>query len=229
MKNVIFTLLFILSISIVVAQNHNQFDTNKKRHGIWKKNYDNGNIRYRGEFNHGKEIGIFKYYSIATSKHPIIIKEFSTSNNTATVKFYTKSGKLESKGTMDGKSRIGKWLYYHKDGKTVMQEESYLNNKLEGSYKTFFPNKKPTILANYKNGKLEGTYKRYSINNVLYQDLLYKDGKLEGEVTYYDRLTGEITEKGPYKNDLRVGTWSLYIDGEFSHTYEIIDKLGTKN
>ena len=220
MKNILFSILF-LSATTIIAQN-NQFDSNGKRHGLWKKSFKNGRIRYQGKFNHGKEVGTFKFYSAKSSDHPIIIRTFNTNDNTAVTKFYTTDGKLESEGTMQGKKRIGKWIYYHKDGKTIMLEENYVDGKLHGSYKTFYPNKKPTIIANYKNGLLHGNFKRYAIKGYLYQDLNYKNGKLDGEATYFDRKTGKIIKTGKLVDDEKVGVWKYYVDGVMIEAKEIV-------
>ena len=37
-----------------------------------------------------------------------------------------------------------------------MSEENYVNGKLEGPYKTYFPDGTPTEIASYKNGLLDG-------------------------------------------------------------------------
>ncbi|GAA4239505.1 hypothetical protein GCM10022291_34080 [Postechiella marina] len=50
-----FIVLFLVSICSVSAQNINQFDAQGKRHGVWKKNFENTKVlRYEGTFNHGK-------------------------------------------------------------------------------------------------------------------------------------------------------------------------------
>lgn len=214
-------IVLFLSSFFIQAQTINKFDSNKKRHGIWKKNYKSGKIRYQGQFNHGKEIGTFKFYSRVSSEHPVIIKEFNKTDNTAKVSFYTVDGIKESTGFMQGKNRIGKWIYYHKGGKTIMQVENYVNGLLHGSYKTFYPNGKLTIETTYKNGKLDGVYKKYSIKNKLIELLTYKNGILNGPAELYDRNTGLIYEKGNYVDDIKLGEWSYYIDGKFTHTKEI--------
>lgn len=214
-KALLTTVLFLLGFSISEAQNGiNQFDSEGKRHGVWRKKYNNGRIRYSGKFVHGKEIGTFKYYSAASSEFPIAVREYNNNDNKAKVTFYTDKGLIESKGSMIGKKRIGKWLYFHEDGKTVMSEENYVDGKLHGAYKTFFKDGKPTEVANYKDGKLNGNYKKYAIKGHIYQDLNYLNGLLHGEVKYYSRKTGELVTKGQFKNDKRVGTWENYADGE---------------
>jgi antitoxin component YwqK of YwqJK toxin-antitoxin module len=217
MKKAVFIILFLWSFSITFSQN-NQFDANGKRHGVWLKRFKNGNIRYQGKFNHGKEVGTFKYFSLESKVNPIIIKKFNPNDDIASVRFFTPTGKLLSRGKMQGKTRIDKWVYYHKDGKSILQEENYVNGKLDGKYTTYFINKKPTIEANYKNGLLDGSYKRYSIKGHIYQDLHYKNGTLNGAVAYYNRLTGDLIKKGFYKNDKKTGVWEFYFEGELIET-----------
>jgi len=217
----IFLLLFIAMLTSYYSNAQtaiNQLDKDGNRHGIWKKFYNNDRIRYQGKFIHGKEVGTFKYYSAASSDHPIMIKEFNQDNSIADVSFFTENGTLESKGKMNGKNRVGKWLYFHEDGKTIMAEENYNNGKLHGDYKTFYNSGKPTEIGYYINGLLDSTYRKYSIKGHLYQHFSYKGGKLNGKAVYYNRKTGEITTKGQFKDDVRVGVWENYVDGELVST-----------
>jgi antitoxin component YwqK of YwqJK toxin-antitoxin module len=219
MKKQLLFLVFFLQLLTLAAQDQvNQFDEQGERHGVWRKYYNNNRIRYTGRFEHGKEVGIFKFYSASNSDNPVIIKTFSPDSDLAEVSFYTPSGVLESQGKMRGKEREGKWLFYHEDGKSVMSEENYLNGKLEGVYKTYYPSGEPTEIAYYKNGLLDGNYKKYSIKGFLYQDFNYSKGKLNGMATYYSRKTGDLIKKGPFKDDQRVGTWENYVDGELVST-----------
>ncbi len=221
-KSIFKTYLFIFFISGICSINAqsklNQMDSNGNRHGVWKKYYSNDRVRYVGKFEHGKEIGVFKYFSASNSDNPIIIKKYHTNDALADVQFFTPSGVIESEGMMRGKNREGKWLYYHPDGKSVMGEENYLNGKLDGSYKTFYAKGEPTEITSYKNGLQDGNYKKYSIKGFLYQDFNYSKGKLNGMAIYYSRKTGDMIKKGPYSDDLRVGTWENYVDGELVST-----------
>jgi len=221
MRNIKITLLLLtlslLTPSLVRAQ-VNEYDENGKRHGVWKKYYQNDRIRYQGQFNHGREVGTFKYYSASSSEFPTAIKVFNDTSTIAEVSFFTEKGTLMSKGRMDGKMRIGKWEYYHEDGKSIMSEEHYVNDKLNGPFKTFYETGKPTEIAYYKDGLLDSVYRKYSIKGHLFQHFTYKDGKLNGTAVYYNRKTGELTTKGQFKDDLRVGTWENYVDGELVST-----------
>lgn len=218
-------LILVLLISVIsvfqslnAQEKINQFDANRKRDGVWKKYYSNNRIRYIGTFNHGKEVGTFKYYSASDSEHPIIIRNYHEGKETADVQFFTTNGIIESEGLMKGKNREGKWLFYHENGKSIMSEENYLKGKLDGIYKTFYPSGEPTEITSYRNGLLDGNYKKYSIKGLLYNDFNYKNGKLNGMAIYYSRSTGDLIKKGPFKDDLRVGTWENYVDGELVST-----------
>ena len=218
--NKFYLIIFLITgiISVNGQNKINQMDSNGKRDGVWKKYYSNNRVRYMGQFVHGKEVGVFKYFSASNSDNPIIIKKYHKNDNLADVQFFTSNGVIESKGMMKGKKREGKWLFYHADGKTVMSEEHYKNGKLEGSYKTFYSNGEATEITSYKNGLQHGNYKKYSIKGFLYQDFNYANGMLNGLATYFSRKTGDIIKKGPYKDDLRVGTWENYVDGELVST-----------
>ncbi|MFD1292719.1 toxin-antitoxin system YwqK family antitoxin [Lutibacter holmesii] len=198
---------------LTAQESINQVNESGAREGIWKKEYPNGRIRYQGQFKNGKEIGVFKYYSIRSSKHPILIKTFSKENNLAEVVFYTENGVIESKGVMDGKNRVGQWLYYHKDGVTILSEENYENGVLNGVSKTFYKTGKPTEILYYKNGKLHGNMQRFADNGVLIDDVNYVDGKLNGLAKFYN-LKGELIYTGMYKNDEKIGKWEYFNEEE---------------
>ena len=214
---------FILSYFFVIAfyaQEINQTNANGERHGIWKKYYDNNRIRYQGEFVNGKEVGDFKFYSAAHSDFPIIIKSYNKENDSIQVQFFTEKGLLESQGKMIEKERVGKWTYYHEDGKSIMVEEYYVNNMLNGEYKIFYPTGKLTKLAHYKDGQLHGNSKKYSQEGVLIEDLNYENGVLNGPAAFYE-LNGNIKQKGVYEDDLKIGIWEFYTDGELTKSREI--------
>ncbi|CAM1371242.1 toxin-antitoxin system YwqK family antitoxin [Tenacibaculum xiamenense] len=207
-------LLLLFLGNFTFGQKINQFDNNGKRTGTWKKNYKNGNIRYQGQFIGGKEVGVFKFYELTSPTQPTIIKEFSRSNDTAKVKFYSSNGKLKSQGKMLRKHRIGKWLYYFPNG-DVMSEENYTNGELHGVLKNYYPNRKLTEETHYSNGKKHGTSKIYSETGSILEEVNYKNGNLDGEGKYYD-LKGALKEKGMYKDGKRHGKWEFYIDGQVS-------------
>jgi len=207
-------LLFIISVQPIIAQEKiNQFDANGKRTGAWEKYYNNNRIRYQGQFEAGKEIGIFNYYSALSSDHPTAIKTFTKNSNQANVQFFTEKGVLESKGEMNGKNRVREWVYFHPDGTSILSEEDYEDGILNGESKTYYLTGKITEFSHFKNGKLHGNLKRYADNGVLLDNLNYDSGKLHGAAKYYN-IEGILIYWGDYENDEKVGKWEFFENGK---------------
>lgn len=208
---IVFVGCFLWFTNCIAQEKINQLDANGKKTGVWRKYYSNNNIRYEGQFKADKEIGVFKFYSMVSSNHPTIIKTFSTTTSTATVQYFTVDGIKESEGVMDGKLRIGKWVYYYPDTQMLMIEEHYSNGVLHGVYTSYFKNGKVSEQLLYNNGKLHGNCKRYADNGNLIEDLNYVNGVLNGPATYYN-TSGTITSKGTYENDERIDDWKYFND-----------------
>lgn len=217
LKNQIIILFFVgffFNSFFSLAQEHNQYDKNNKRTGVWRKYYSNKRIRYIGQFKDGKEIGTFKYYDILSSEHPTSIIEYKEDSDLAEVKFYTTKGELKSKGIMYKRNRVGDWIYYYPDG-SLFSEEFYIDGKLDGEVKNYYKNGNLFELSVYKNGIREGVLKRYSDKGILLEEVIYKNGKLNGEAKYYE-LNGDLKERGIYKDNLRIGKWDYYLKGELA-------------
>jgi len=214
-KFLLVLILFLTNFIVKSQEDINQFDAQGKRHGIWKKTFeDSDQIRYEGAFNHGKEIGIFKFYCSDCKKNPAIIKTFNEKDDTAQVVYLTIKGKLISEGKMKGKNRIDEWLYYHKRANSIMTKEFYTDGKLDGLKTTYYLNKIIAEELAYKNGIKEGINNYYSPDGVLLKKLIYKNDELHGPAFYYDAL-GNVTLKGNYKNGRKHGVWKYYKDGKF--------------
>jgi len=213
-RSIIFLVLLTIQFqSFVVAQQVNQLDQNGKRHGAWQKKYEGTNqLRYEGTFDHGKEIGSFKFYDKAGG-HPTAIKKYSASIELLDVTFYTTEGKKVSEGKMKGRTREGKWVTYHQDGKTNMIEENYINGKLEGKRVVYFASTKIAQEENYKNDKKEGEALDYTEEGKVFKRLMYKNDVLEGHSQMYNGF-GIIEAEGSYKNNRKHGMWKYYKEGK---------------
>ncbi|MAP80681.1 MAG: hypothetical protein CL526_06285 [Aequorivita sp.] len=212
-------LLFFFGIVFCVSTGYsqseiNQVDAEGKRHGLWKKTFAGSTqLRYEGTFKHGKEVGEFKFYCEECKDQPMVIKKFSSKDNTAHVSYFTKKGKLVSEGKMAGKERIGEWVYYHKGSNNIMTREHYTSGKLDGKMTTYYPNGTITEVINYKDGKKEGENSYFSPEGILLKKLNYKNDVLHGSATYYDAY-GNVIIEGAYKNNKKHGLWKYYKDGK---------------
>ncbi len=217
MKPTAFILFFgiiLIPFSVFSQEEVNQTDSQGKRHGEWKKYYEGTQqLRYEGKFEHGKEVGVFKFYCEECKDKPTVIKKFNNKNDIADVEYFTIKGKLVSEGKMKGQDRIGEWITYHKDSKTPMVLENYSDGKLIGKRITYYPDGKITEELAYKNGLKEGENIYYSPKGVVIKKLQYKADVLEGPAFYYDGY-GNILIEGFYKNDRKDGLWKYYKNGK---------------
>ena len=215
--NIIYSFLFFLICnSVAFAQNVNQFDADGKRHGIWKKNFEGTSVlRYEGEFFHGKEIGLFKFYKNIKNKAILTAtKHFNEDNNTAEVKFLASNGKLISEGQMDGKIHVGIWKYYQKNSDKLLTLEHYnANGELTGERFVYYPNTKIAEKQNYLKGKLNGVSFWYSENEVVLKEYMYVNGELHGQAKFYNPK-GELVSEGQYKKNKKHGVWKYYENGK---------------
>jgi antitoxin component YwqK of YwqJK toxin-antitoxin module len=215
MKNISIVILFFVSI-FISAQNINQFDANGLRHGIWKKTFEGTNqVRYQGEFSHGKEIGRFKFYKLINKKSVLTAtKQFNKNDNTSDVKFLSSRGKVISEGKMNGKLYVGEWMYYHNDSNVIMTRETYDNGgRLQGKRIVYYSNGLLAEEVNYEEGSIEGVSKWYSLKGVVLKEFVYKNNELHGVAKYYNGK-GIILAEGSYKRGKKTGIWKYYKDGK---------------
>jgi len=211
MKNIILAILLIIS-SFSFSQEINQFDGNGKRHGIWSKSFEGTKaIRYEGQFNHGKEVGLFKFYKYIDKKSVLsATKQFNETNNLVDVKFLTTKGKVISEGQMDGKKHIGNWNYYHKNSKQLLRVEHYDNYGLQqGELLVYFKNGILAEKSNYKSGQIDGESLWYSEVGVVIKQLNYRLGELHGLAKHYTN-SGVLIAEGNYRNNKKHGVWKYY-------------------
>jgi hypothetical protein len=139
--------------------------------------------------------------------------------------FYNAEGRPVSAGRFDDrKQKTGIWLTFHPNLSALQQPGSiherlpYIQGKLDGIYKSYFPAKTPDGIGNleveglYKNNKKEDIWRRFynnidQNNNPLpFASTTYKKGIRQGDFELLQR-TGEIINKGPYDNDVKHGIW----------------------
>ncbi len=215
MKNLAL-IIFVFFAGLVSAQTVNQLDTEGKRHGIWKKYFDDTTVlRYEGEFNHGKEIGLFKYYKNIEKKASLTAtKQFNNVDNKAYVTFFTSTGKVVSEGEMDGKIYIGVWKYYQKNSDKLLTLENYdLNGELDGDRFVYYENGEIAEKQFYRHGKLEGPSFWYTDKNVVLKEFYYVNGELHGLAKSYDPK-GQLILEGNYKQGKKHGIWKTYENGK---------------
>jgi len=209
-----FILFFI--VNMISSQSVNLVDANGERHGVWKKNFDKTKVlRYEGEFSHGKEIGLFKFYKNISGKSVLTAtRQFNEANNIAQVKFYTSTGKVVSEGEMNGKTYINLWKYYQKNSDKLLTIENYNGDgDLDGERLIFYLNGQVSHKEIYIDGKLNGLSTWYAENGILIKEFTYLNDELHGYSKYYDGK-GNLIVEGNYKRGKKEKIWKYYEKGK---------------
>jgi len=213
-------ILTLVSLNIFSQIPVNQFDDNGERHGAWRKYFDKTKqLRYEGQFNHGKEVGTFKFYTLSRGISVLsATKLFNDDNAMAQVSFMSSKGTLISKGQMHNKLFVGKWIFYHNNSTAILSSEFY-NEKgeLEGEKQVFYKNGAIAERSNYIGGKLSGLSFWYAENGMVLKAFNYKNDELDGVCKYYDN-SGVLEAEGAYKSDRKHGIWKYYKNGTLTET-----------
>lgn len=208
------SILLLLITFSVYSQEINQFDAQGKRHGLWKGTHkESQRPRYEGTFEHGKEIGTFKFFDDTKAGTVIATREFNAKDNSCYTIFYNQKGNKVSEGKEINKQMQGEWKYYHLDLPKIMTTENYVNGKLHGIRKVFYKEGAVAEESNYKEGKKDGTYKKYLENGTIIEESNYKYGEYEGLATYRN-ADNQIVAKGIYKNGKKSGIWDMLEKGK---------------
>jgi antitoxin component YwqK of YwqJK toxin-antitoxin module len=221
MKHVFFIYILTILNSVIYAQDTvNQLDISNKRDGVWEKYFDKTKqLRYEGQFKHGKEVDTFKFYTLNNGKSVLsATKVFNNLDNSAQVKFLSSKGKRISEGQMNGMLYTGKWVYFHNNSAALLATEFYnLDGVLEGEKLVFYPDGTIAEKANYKDGKLNGSSTWYAENGKVLKEFIFENDELNGVCKYYD-VSGNLEAEGVYRKDLKHGIWTYYENGKLVKT-----------
>ncbi|MDR6968451.1 antitoxin component YwqK of YwqJK toxin-antitoxin module [Flavobacterium arsenatis] len=207
--------VFLMTLSQTSAQNDfNKTDANGKKHGLWKGVHEESKRpRYEGTFEHGIEVGTFKYFDDTKAGSLIATRDFSENGKVAYTIVYDQKNNIVSEGKTVNRVNEGLWKYYQKESKQVMSEENYVKGKLEGIRKVYFREGKIAEETQYANGKKNGLSKVYTENGTVIEEATYKNGQYEGPAIYREP-NGNIASKGNYKNGAKHGTWQFFVNGK---------------
>jgi antitoxin component YwqK of YwqJK toxin-antitoxin module len=185
-----------------------------KKHGLWKGFYEESKrLRYEGTFEHGKEIGLFKFFDDTKAGTVIATRAFNHTDHSCYTIFYNQKNNKVSEGKVINKQFEGEWKYYHENSPVIMTLEYYANGKLNGVRKVFY---KSGIIAEettYKNGIKEGSYKSYAENGIVLEESNFKDNLYEGQAVFRT-ADNQIAAQGVFKKGKKVGVWKVLEKGK---------------
>lgn len=213
----LFLLLLLFGLSSL-GQNLNQTDANGLKQGKWKKLYNNGKVRYEGEFKDDKPMGTFHYYYEtgdlqATNNH--------LGNGEVATHIYHKNGKIKAKGIFKQQMKDSLWQYFN-DNELLVLEESYILDTLHGAQKTYYENKQLGEETHYDHGVKNGPWKKFFDNGKPWVDATYENGNLHGKFVMYNE-DGKRKYQGNYHKGIRVGVWLIFNDNGSVKTQDVYE------
>ncbi len=209
------TISIIIAIVISFTINaQNKIDDNGQKIGKWSKKYDNGNLRYKGQFEKGYEVGKFIYYFPNGKKKSIMT--FSETGKKAKVVTYYINGNQQSTGLYYEKKKDGVWKFFDKIKGDLVKQESYNKGVKDGLWIVYYIGKGKATELNWKDGKRDGVWKEYFENGELKLSATFSDDKMVGDYSSY-YLSKNISRQGKYVDGVQDGVWNAYEEnGTFS-------------
>ena len=215
-------LFFALSIIIGFStQAQNKLDSKGQKTGHWEKNYKNGKLRYKGQFEKGYEVGEFTFYFPDGKKKSVMV--FSEKGKKAAVRTYYKNGIQQSTGAYYQKKKDGVWKFFDKNKKRVVKQEAYSKGIKHGAWKVYYPNGKVATEIIWKNGERNGAWKEYFEDGQLKLSATFLNDKMVGDyVSYF--INKKISRRGRYIDGKQDGKWISYNDNGSYSDIIIYDK-----
>jgi len=214
LNGVMLFLAFLMMHEVQGQAQINQFDAEGRRHGPWEKYYEGTQqLRYTGTFNHGVEVGVFKYYCASCGDQAVVIRHFDSIPGSCAVTYYTNQGQIVAQGHMQDQKRVGLWTTYHKGGHSVMSKEYYKDDLLQGTKETYYPDDTLAETCTYTKGERQGVCRYFGPGGQLIKSFTYEDDQLHGPAEFFD-LSGTLERSGFYDRDRKSGVWKTFVDGK---------------
>ena len=228
MKKIVFQLLIILffNCQFCLAQSDfNKLDENGKKNGLWKGfHQDSKRLRFEGTFEHGIEIGVFKFFDDTNDNTIIATRTFSKNGTVAENIFMDQKGNAVSRGKTVNKQNEGVWTYFHFESKDVKMIEIYSKGKLNGVKKVFYKNNIIAEESVYLNDKKNGLSKIFANNGVIMEEAIFKNGEYNGPAVFREP-NGKIASKGNFVNGAKKGKWQFFENGKVKKEVMLPEKV----
>jgi antitoxin component YwqK of YwqJK toxin-antitoxin module len=183
----------------------NQKNDKGQKVGKWKGYYNDGSVRYVGQFKNDLPYGVFyHYYGDGKLQTKMIYRKPTVA---FTSMFYSSGEKLAEGKYMD-KLKDSTWLTFGAENK-VVEKGDYENGKKVGVWQTFYLDGEVSAEMNYSNDLKDGPYRIFYEDGTVKDSSNFKSGKLHGLTIIYD-TDGEKIIEGKYTKGLRDQDWIYY-------------------
>jgi antitoxin component YwqK of YwqJK toxin-antitoxin module len=206
-KQFLITLLSLLTISAVFAQQTNKTDSIGRKQGIWKK-IKGDTLIYEGQFRNDIPYGEFKYY-YPDKKIKSTVKYSENGLIARTIVFHT-NGKKMAAGMYHEKKKDSTWNYFDKNEVRIF-DEFYENGIKSGVWHNYYNDGKIKEYITYSNDKKHGLWMIFYTDSILKAKAIYADGEFEGVFQSF-HLNGKLYKSGKFEKGLKEGIWLFYTE-----------------
>lgn len=236
MSRYLLALFSILVPAVLLAQT-NQVDSQGRKHGVWEEFYQNGTVKYRGEFSHGQPVGEMKRYYDDGSLQAVLVHrkddvtyaelyypekkqlmaegKYLEKERDSVWTFYSQAGVLTSREAYSEGEKQGLTEIYYEDG-SVSEKIHFVDDVKHGVWEQYFPDGNPKLKATVVDGVMyDGEYITYYPDGTKMMEGEYVDGKKESS-WYHFNEDGSIEVIYVYRSDKVVekhfknGTFETY-------------------
>lgn len=217
--------LFAISLYGQDTANINKTDAQGRKQGVWKK-YEKGKLVYEGQFKDNVPYGTFQYYH-ANGKLKSTTEFVQGVHKVKTV-IYHENGHKASEGVFIDQKKDGVWRYYANNDQLITVEE-YVQGKRSGTWQVFSKETGNLLEeTHYLNDRLNGVYKTFYTDGTVSLEENYLEGKRNGRSTAYFPK-GKISVTGDYLKGKRIGSWEFYdASGKHRSTMEYAENGTSK-
>jgi antitoxin component YwqK of YwqJK toxin-antitoxin module len=184
---------------------YNKKDAKGKRDGLWVQQWkDTRNLLYKGQYSHGKPVGMWeRYYPDGALASTINHVQDTTIIDAV---FYHSNGvNKASEGRFVKKKKEGNWKIWSESG-ALVSDENFRDSLLDGTCKYFFENGKILKIETFKLGMPEGPFTEFYENGKKKSEGSYAGGEKDGAFKQWFE-SGTLDCEGKYYKGLQDGMW----------------------
>lgn len=180
--------------------------THGKANGIWEYFYENGNPKMKGELKDNISQGYWTYYyeNGGINMEGEVIKD----QREGQWRFYYENGNIKSEGLYRKNLKNGPWKYYYEDSKS--KGTAYFQDD-KGKFMEFYPDGTIKSKGEIANGKSNGLWKYYYEDGSLKSEGYEKNGQKEGMWKFYHK-NGAVSSEGIFEKGLPEGNWKYFYE-----------------
>ncbi|MCB0765482.1 MAG: hypothetical protein KDB84_12290 [Flavobacteriales bacterium] len=209
MRSVLFACLLLLFAPLAQGQppdGANMTDAKGRKQGSWSKSWENGKLRYTGQFKDDRPTGTFRHFN--EEGDLTTVQVHAGDGRTSRAEHFRPDGTLMARGRYFDQEKDSTWTYYFPDG-GLNRKEHFRNGTLHGEQVTYYPGGQVAERRTYENGLLNGESKSWFANGKLKSEATYVNDEPEGRMIFYFPKGNKEIE-GMMVNGLRDGTWYYF-------------------